>query len=70
MLSFDITEDQIFSVKSSPAGLLLSKGEALGVTHDLAHACMAEQMWVHWRRLADRAVAGCAQGQYAHIGPF
>ncbi|MBV9322262.1 MAG: hypothetical protein JO352_00585 [Chloroflexi bacterium] len=57
-------------MQACPAGLLLSKREAFGVTHDLAHTCVTKQVRVYWGRLADCAVAGCAQSQHAHVGSF
>ncbi len=42
---------------------------AAGLTDDLAHAGMAEQMRVHRRRLADLAVLRGAQRQHLHVRP-
>ncbi len=50
-------------MQARPAGLLLRQWQASGVPHDLAHARMAEQVWMHGCRLADPPVAGGAQRQ-------
>jgi hypothetical protein len=44
-------------MQSSPAGLFLRKRQTLGVAHDLANPSVAEQVRVHWRRLADSPMA-------------
>ena len=45
------------------ASLFLSK-----VAHDLTNTRVTEQVWVHGRWLANRAVASCTQGQHTYLG--
>ena len=53
---FHVTNAQIGRLQARPTGLTLSEWQAFSLTHDLAHARMAEQMRMDRSRLASRTM--------------
>src|SRR5438128_1047625 len=67
---FHVTNAQIGRLQARPTGLTLSKWQAFGLTHDLAHACMAKQMGMHRCRRAGGTVFGRAEREHADRSAF
>jgi hypothetical protein len=68
LASLLVTNREIGHLQSAPAGLTLGQRQVTGGADNLAHASVAEEVWVSGRRLADGSVMRGSQRKHAYMG--